>query len=321
MNKYLAILIVLTSLLTTKTASSPSDGLSPQEDVLNPKQTSNEGTNKPTFSGPRDLICDAYGKCTHKIANVLAKTREKVAKTAHRVSDKARELAGDAADIVRDGASKDFDVIDSPKRMGEDIAGNATDEIAEHVSENAKGTVKNIQGIGQVGERSLEKFLFKLKDIVGGDKMDANSVGGLIHMVGFSTAYGMCVWVTFVSSYILGRCLPREMFGMVQRRMYRVYFKAMGYCVFAAFLGHLVSRKGEVLSSKMGVFQSLCLVSALLMVMSNVIFLEPKATKAMYERMKLEKEEGRGVGFVVAAKDGMMDGMMDGASAKVVRPA
>ncbi|GKE00346.1 putative late embryogenesis abundant domain-containing protein, partial [Tanacetum coccineum] len=222
---------------------------------------------------------------------------------------KAKKVAEDVVGTVKDGASKakNFDVVDSPKRIGEDIQRNVTgkiEESAEHVKEQAKETVHNVQ---QAGQKSLGEILSKLREVTydviwymaSRDKVDA--VVGLIHMLGFSTAYGMCVWVTFVSSYILGRYLPRQQFAMVQSRIYPVYFKAMAYCVSAVLLGHLARKRNAITYSLMEMFQGLSLLSALMMVLTNMIVFEPKATKLMYERMKIEKEEGRGV--VVTARD------------------
>nr|GEV32543.1 putative late embryogenesis abundant domain-containing protein / LEA domain-containing protein [Tanacetum cinerariifolium] len=373
-----------------------------------------EGGQGGMFSGPRELVCDAYGKCKHKIASVIGKTKDKVVETeehakevaseavgkaketaseavgkaketaseavgkaketaseavgkaketasgavgkaketvheyeerakdavdrgdakekatervtghtigdslgkakdsvAHGI-DKAKKVAEDVVGTVKDGASKakNFDVVDSPKRMGEDIQRNVTgkiEESAEHVKEQAKETVHNVQ---QAGQKSLHEILSKLREVISDvfwymasrDKVDA--VVGLIHMLGFSTAYGMCVWVTFVSSYILGRYLPRQQFAMVQSRIYPVYFKAMAYCVSAVLLGHLARKRNAITYSLMEMFQGLSLLSALMMVLTNMIVFEPKATKLMYERMKIEKEEGRGV--TVAARDGLV---------------
>ncbi|KAM0063011.1 hypothetical protein Hdeb2414_s0003g00086171 [Helianthus debilis subsp. tardiflorus] len=332
-----------------------------------------------TFSGAKELVCDAYGKCKNKISGAFTKdmaeeieehTTEAVNKVIEkppqhigaakstffgRVGEKlpgrtlgeflvkakesvAKGLIGEAKkfvsnfmSIVKDFASKEFDIIDSPKRSVEDISQNVSGEIKEsavNTMKQAKETVKNVEDV--LGQGSFNDILNKLKNmaynvvwyVLYRDKMGSvaglvRMVAGLVHMVGFSTAYGVCVWVTFVSSYILGRCLPREMFGLVQSRIYPVYFRVLAYCVFAALLGHLVSEKNEVLASKIGMFQSLSLVSALLMVLTNMILLEPRATKAMYKQMKLEKEEGRGLGAAFAAKDSI-DG---GGGATVVRSA
>nr|XP_043618286.1 uncharacterized protein LOC122590013 [Erigeron canadensis] len=360
--------------------------ISPQDNVVDhTKDPNTEDHEKPyddddsehhgggVFSGPRELVCDAYGKCKHKIASALGKTKETVTETAHEVSEKAQEIeqqakkaasgaseqvretvsgykerakqaqkdgketlsekvcgnieghvgkakeavshgigkakkvADDVVGTVKDGASKvkNFDVVDSPIRIGEDIERNVTGKIAEGV-EHVKEQAKEVAGqktfgeiLSNIKQVSYDVFWYVLSP----NKIDA--VVGLLHMLGFSTAYGMCVWVTFVSSYILGRYLPRTQFGMVQSRIYPVYFKAMAYSVGATLLGHLVGQRKEIWSNVIEMFQGLSLFSALLMVLTNMIFLEPKATKLMYERMKIEKEEGRGIANV--AKDGVAD--------------
>lgn len=354
---------------STKVLISPHEVANNNDEVE--EKRAEEGGQGGIFSGPRELVCDAYGKCKHKIASVISKTKDKVAETeehakeaasgavgkakeivnefeerakdtvglgdvkekatekvtghtigeslgkakdsvAHGI-DKAKKVAEDVVGTVKDGASKvkNFDVVDSPKRIGEDIQRNVTgkfEESAEHVKEQAKETVNNVQ---QEGQKSLREILSKLREVIydviwymaSRDKVDA--VVGLIHMLGFSTAYGMCVWVTFVSSYILGRYLPRQQFAMVQSRIYPVYFKAMAYCISAALLGHLARKRNAITSSLMEMFQGVSLLSALMMVLTNMIVFEPKATKLMYERMKIEKEEGRGV--AVAARDGAGD--------------
>ncbi|XP_076920557.1 uncharacterized protein LOC143581730 [Bidens hawaiensis] len=316
---------------STKVLISPPDT---ETDTTIDQKPPSEGV----FSGPRELVCDAYGKCKHKIASAFGKTKDKVEETAHGVADnakeavneavgkvsesekavgptigeslgkakdtvahgidKAKEVAGDMAGTVKDGAVKaknKLDVVASVRTLGGDIERNVTG--LGKIQEAAKGTVERVQ---EVGEKSLGEILGKLREVandvfwyvVSRDKV--NAVVGLIHMLGFSTAYGMSVWVTFISSYILGRCLPRQQFGIVQSRIYPVYFKAMAYCISAALLAHLAGQKKDSLTGMIG-SQGLSLLSALLMDLANLFVFDPRATKTMYEKMKIEKEEGRGV--------------------------
>ncbi|KAM0032589.1 hypothetical protein Hdeb2414_s0016g00476701 [Helianthus debilis subsp. tardiflorus] len=331
----------------TKVLISPPDVV-PSE-VDSKEGTSNE--NKPAqgmFSGPRELVCDAYGKCKHKMASAIKKTKDKVEETVHGVSDKAQELEEHAKTAASDAIGKGSQGLSQVKdrvtekvtehTVGESV-GKAKDTVSQGVDKAKKvaGTVKDgavdsaketVENVQQVGEKSLNEIFRKIKDVandvfwymVSRDKVDA--VAGLIHMLGYSTAYGMCVWVTFISSYILGRYLPKQQFGLVQSRIYPVYFKAMAYCVSAALLGHLASGKTAALATLTG-SPGLSLLSALLMVLANMILLEPRATKTMYERMKTDKEEGRGV--VTPTQDEVLGprpargGVVEG-SATVVRP-
>lgn len=46
--------------------------------------------------GPRELVCDTFGKCTHRIASVIGKAKEKVAEKAQEVEGGAKEVVGEA---------------------------------------------------------------------------------------------------------------------------------------------------------------------------------------------------------------------------------
>lgn len=97
-----------------------------------------------------------------------------------------------------------------------------------------------------------------------------------LHLLGFAAAYGTCVWVTFASSYVLASSLPRHQFGIVQSKIYPVYFKAMTYSVGIAFLGQLMtSQKG------VGIFQVLNLMMSVMMILVNLLYLQPRATKVI----------------------------------------
>lgn len=118
-------------------------------------------------------------------------------------------------------------------------------------------------------------------------------VAAVVHLLGFSTAYGICLWVTFVSGYVLAGTLPRQQFGMVQSRIYPVYFRVTAFSVGVALVGHLLGRRGKLFTSKSEMLQGFHLLGSLLMILINSFYLEPRATKVMFEKMKSEKEEGR----------------------------
>ncbi|KZV50914.1 hypothetical protein F511_10485 [Dorcoceras hygrometricum] len=99
----------------------------------------------------------------------------------------------------------------------------------------------------------------------------------------------MCVWVTFAWSYVLGTALPRHQFGFVQSKMYPVYFKAMAYSVGVAFLGQcLMSGHTKDNAAGIGIFQASNLIMSIVLILVNLLFLQPLATKVML------KEDGKG---------------------------
>ncbi|GMJ11674.1 hypothetical protein like AT1G72100 [Hibiscus trionum] len=263
---------------------------------------------------PGELICDAFGKCTHKVATALGKAKDKVSETAHEANkvkdeasekvkdmvsetahgtkDKVAETARRTKGVVGDAIGKAKDTVkeakDSAKVMGDDIARNAS-EKAENLREQAKEGAQRATDKVKTGSN---KLFSGLKYITSMEAL--NTVMGLANLLGLATAYGMSVWVTFISSYVLAGHLPRQQFGVVQSKIYPVYFRAMAYSIGLALLGHFLRHRKRSISSWPEMFQSFNLLSSLFMVLVNALYLEPKATKVMFERMKMEKEEGRG---------------------------
>lgn len=120
--------------------------------------------------------------------------------------------------------------------------------------------------------------------------VNRDRVMNALNLVGLATAYGMSVWVTFISSNVLCRVMPRHQFGVVQSKIYPVYFRFLGYTIALALLGHVLSHRNHSHSY----LQACNLVASLVATLLNALYLEPKASKVMFERMKVEKEQGRG---------------------------
>nr|GMD75751.1 transmembrane protein 205-like [Ipomoea batatas] len=117
-----------------------------------------------------------------------------------------------------------------------------------------------------------------------------NALFGTAHLLGLAIAYGMCVWVTFISSYVLALALPRQQFATVQTKVYPLYFKAMGYSIGAAFSGHLLGQRRWPYSSGTETYLGFNLVAALVMVMVNLVYLEPRARSSAAGMMKLNSQ-------------------------------
>ncbi|XP_039041862.1 transmembrane protein 205-like [Hibiscus syriacus] len=147
-------------------------------------------------------------------------------------------------------------------------------------------------------------------------------VMGIANLLGLASAYGMCVWVTFISSTVLAEVLPRQQFGAVQSKIHPVYSKAMGFSVGLALLGHLLGQGKTLFSSNTEMIQAFNLLSSFFLVLVNALYLEPKATKVMLERMRIEKEDRRGrESFVVEesrASEAAMKSMESPSSAATI---
>jgi len=65
---------------------------------------------------------------------------------------------------------------------------------------------------------------------------------------------------------------------VVQSKIYPVYFRAMGYCLLVALLGHVFGH-GMRNNNGGGVMQTWNLLASLLTLFVNSVYLEPRATK------------------------------------------
>ncbi|TMX03200.1 hypothetical protein EJD97_017719 [Solanum chilense] len=251
----------------------------------------------------RDVVCDAYGKCKEKFTTVFGKTKDKVEEGVTEASDKVKEKAKDVIDTTK---SKK----DEMEQKMEQVKG----EISEKAEER-KEDMKDIIVRGRDFFCDLFTYIFSLGNL--------RHVIRLMHLLGFSVAYGMCIWVTFISSYVLARVLPRQQFAVVQSKIYPVYFKAMAYCVGLAFVGHFLSQKRWFYTNLGEAVQGFNLLASISMLLVNSLYLEPRATKVMFERLKLEKEEGRGRHIFNVEPSGTMgvESVLDPTKTTATKPA
>ncbi|CAA0827798.1 late embryogenesis abundant domain-containing protein / LEA domain-containing protein [Striga hermonthica] len=271
---------------------------------------------------PRELVCDAYGKCKHKIASAFEKTKEAVADKIHAVEDEAKQTVdkiSEKSHELKEGAKKEGrEIKEGAKKVKEkleDEAKETKDKISEksheikeaakkesdEIKEGAKRVEEEVEGAREMakaakreGEKELGEIVRGVRQI-GGDVFNYvfsrerwEPLFGILHLLGFASAYGTCVWVTFASSYVLAGSLPRGQFGVVQSRIYPVYFRAVAYSLGLAILGHVL------MMGRAGLFHGFNLAGAFGIVLANMLYLEPRAAKVMVERMKREKEEGAG---------------------------
>ncbi|CAN0898833.1 Transmembrane protein 205 [Linum grandiflorum] len=189
-----------------------------------------------------------------------------------------------AADIWSTSAD---DVIVKKKSTGHRAA-TPVDTFDDHGShDNTKVSISHPTEAKHSASQSAEQAKHTKGKIAAG--MDW--ITGVTNLLSTATAYGTTVWMTFVSTHVLDSTLPRQQFGMVQSRLYPVYFKTVALSTGLALLSHLVGKCYNI-----GLLQAWNLVGVMGVVGVNGLWLEPVARKAMLERMKVEKEEGRGGG-------------------------
>ncbi|KAE8733464.1 hypothetical protein F3Y22_tig00001120pilonHSYRG00016 [Hibiscus syriacus] len=229
----------------------------------------------------KDKISETAHEANKVKDEASEKVKDMVLETAHGTKEKVAETAYPIKGTVDDAIGK---------------AKGAVVQTGQDVKERAKESIDKAK---EEAQRATNKFKTGANKLFDGFKyitsMEAlNIVMGLGNLLGLATAYGMSVWVTFISSYVLAEHLPRQQFGMVQSKIYPVYFRAMAYSIGLASLGHFMWHRKRSISCWPEMFQSFNLLSSLFMVLVNAMYFEPKATKVMFERMKMEKEEGRG---------------------------
>lgn len=194
---------------------------------------------------------------------VLASAKEKIKEAASNVVPEMMKKGGDNVNQEKDDKIRPGEKINSYTAKTKEATneavkegiGKVKDSVAE-VSQKSKEKGKAAEEKVRTQGKGLKRVFWYLISPVQ------------LHLLGFATAYGMCVWVTLGSNYVLGKALPRQQLATVQSRVYPLYLKAMASSVGLAFLGSIMDRTTPF-----------DLVASLLMILVNLLYLEPRATK------------------------------------------
>lgn len=113
----------------------------------------------------------------------------------------------------------------------------------------------------------------------------------LFHILAFSMWLGTQFWVSFVAGITMYANLPRHTFGYVQSKLFPKYFQT-GTILMTVVVGtFLWEHDNWDWKAKL---QGGLLLTSLLMTVSNLVVLQPKATRLMFEKHLIEKEEQAG---------------------------
>ncbi|EOA35140.1 hypothetical protein CARUB_v10020268mg [Capsella rubella] len=310
----------------------PHVGQGISQPVITTEEETEEARDHHSTAG--EVICDAFGKCRQKIASVVGRAKDRTAdtvgETASDVEDAAARKAHDVKETVTHAARDvEDEVADKAHYAKEKVTEKAHDvrQSVAHKAHDAKEKVTDkahdvkdtvTQKAYETRERAKDRVREKahdLKDSVAHKSQNAwvrvknalrefgtaaagmlspTKIASVVGLTAISAAFGTCVWVTFVSSYVLASVLGRQQFGVVQSKLYPVYFKATSVGILVGLFGHVLSRRRKLLTDATEMWQGVNLLASFFMIEANKSFVEPRATKAMFERMKAEKEEGRG---------------------------
>lgn len=239
---------------------------------------------------------EAVGDVTQKAKEKVSEKAQEVRERLSEVTQKAKERVCEKGENVQEGAEEvagrakegEKTVLDTSKTIGKDVERNVAATI-ESGKEKAK-VATTAYDVMEEGEKDLNEILRRGRE-VGYDVLvyvvsprAVDPAAGVVHLLGFAAAYGMCLWVTFVSSYVLAGAMDRQQFGVVQSKIYPVYFRTMAYCVALALFAHLLSHRKRILANYVGVevFLGYNLLVSLMMILFNLLYLEPRATKVLY---------------------------------------
>lgn len=110
------------------------------------------------------------------------------------------------------------------------------------------------------------------------------------HLILYSALFGSHLWHGFIAGPIGFKTLPRQTFGLLQSKLFPAFFGA-GTVVPAALIANLLISVGGRIST----IPTFPLVNLAIISITNAVnwlYLGPRTTRIMFERHRLEKEEG-----------------------------
>lgn len=223
-------------------------------------------------SSSTDLDTNALSAATK---SAMEDTKEAVESLVHKGKEKVEQTKNTLKNTAEKVKEKAENVMHEGKNRMVDKAGNFI-----HKAEKKK--IEETKNVGEEMKKDALEIVRRSKRLVCNacsyvvTPETVKKVAKVVHLFGFSMAYGTSVWVTFVSSYLLSRALPRQQFAVVQSRIYPVYFRVVAGDVVVVLIAHLVENGWK---NRVEMLQGCCLLVVLVLVLVNMLFFEPKATK------------------------------------------
>lgn len=127
---------------------------------------------------------------------------------------------------------------------------------------------------------------------IGGDNQGLwRIVPRLFHILAFSMWLGTQFWVSFVAGITMYTNLPRHTFGYIQSKLFPKYFQTGTILLTVVMCTFLWEHNEWNWKVKL---QGGLLFTSLVMTILNLVVLQPKATRVMFEKHLIEKEEQAG---------------------------
>eukprot|EP00795_Rhopilema_esculentum_P008473 gene8473-14464_t len=113
----------------------------------------------------------------------------------------------------------------------------------------------------------------------------------LLHLGSFATFFGTQFWVTLVSGVVMYNVLPRQMFGLLQSKMFPKYFLAGTFFSSVALSSYVANIPVRIWSGDQKI-QGWLLGLMLASNAANYYVIEPITTAQMFKCHKYEREHG-----------------------------
>ncbi|KAJ7169490.1 hypothetical protein C8R46DRAFT_896230 [Mycena filopes] len=118
-----------------------------------------------------------------------------------------------------------------------------------------------------------------------------------LYLVAYGWLFGMSLWISFFGGVIAYKTLPRPQFSNLQHKTFPVYF-LLSIVLASALLAVWTANHSAVRTHYASplveeVAQAYALAFVILAQGSNYFVVGPLTSKTMFQRMRLEKEEGK----------------------------
>ncbi|KAJ7071495.1 hypothetical protein C8F01DRAFT_1110770 [Mycena amicta] len=117
------------------------------------------------------------------------------------------------------------------------------------------------------------------------------------YLLGYSFLFGMSVWITFFGGFIAYRTLARAQFSQLQHKTFPIYFLlsiSIGSLLLTSWVWANPVVQTHYASPLVNeVAQAYTLAFVILLQAANYFIIGPLTSKTMFQRLKLEKDEGK----------------------------
>ncbi|GMH43722.1 hypothetical protein BSKO_11644 [Bryopsis sp. KO-2023] len=108
------------------------------------------------------------------------------------------------------------------------------------------------------------------------------------YLFSLGLSIGVADWHSFVFGLVAFKTLPRQSFGLLQSKLFPLYFQILVLASSSTLVTYTLLRTG---SGSKEDFQFYILIGAVLSWLLNLLFFEPWTSAVMFERHKFEREE------------------------------